>query len=128
MSEWTPAATNHRPRDLRDPTILGNHILSRSPHAQIVEACYAQTPNYDSTETSQSAAQRAYREEHERKAAMGIKASVDLIAYLDDPIGTQAHPGSDAADVDTRPHVNGSVPTPEASSSQDEDLSSQEGE
>lgn len=99
-------------RDLRDPAAIGDLILSTSmPGAHILERAdnlpHLVIPDYEHDETSQSHAQRAYREEHERKAAQGVKASRDVIAYLDDPDKLHRHPGSDVADVDlsrqTRP-------------------------
>lgn len=138
---WEPTPTQHPKRDLRDPAAIGTVILSSLyTGTSILKRCDELLPSFqikdaDPGETSQSEAQRAYRAEHEAKAAQGIKASEDLIAYLDDPDGSQAHPGSLAADVDTRPsrdvastHAHGNGADSEASSSVNGDSQAKEGE
>lgn len=97
-------------RDQRDPTAIGEvlfaaysgnlSILTRADNLR-----HLQIRDYAHDETSQSHAQRAYREEHEQKAAQGVRASIDLLAYLDHPEESQAHPASDAADVDLLPQT-----------------------
>lgn len=105
-------------RDQRDPAVLGAFLLDPdNPSLKNLStleradlANQLSIPDVAHGETSQSQAQRDYRAEHERKAAQGIKASVDLLTYMDHPDRMPMHPGALVADVDlpheTRPSVS----------------------
>lgn len=103
-------------RDQRDPACIGNLLLGHLASTPILKAAdeldLYNIPNYSSTETSQTAAQRAYREKHEKLAAQGYRASARVLAQLDGaPIDDQEDP-SDAAEPVVREEMTQRDPTP----------------